>query len=212
MNGQHAPHTASRADQQSLWAFQDKLKALGHFQTEYANAAELMLHFSQQLDKLVANGFIEFKPAQETTLGDGSASAQGSGAQAAAPGAVLVKRDNTAPINTGTLINSPTYQTIIQQAAQAGATATELRCGYLAWLSMHANELPLLAAEGGRPVQLSSVYTALLTEGRETGLDGQIAPASTGNRLSALEALDRSRCLVLMGEPGSGKTTFLNLS
>jgi hypothetical protein len=150
----------------------------------------------------------------QATLGDGSASAQGSGAQAVGPGAVLVDGDSTAPINTGTLINSPinspTYQTIIQQAAQAGASATELRCGYLAWLSMRANELPLLAAEGGRPVQLSSVYTALLTEGRETGLDGQLAPASTGNRLSALEALDHSRCLVLMGGPGSGKTTFLN--
>jgi hypothetical protein len=37
---------------------------------------------------------------------------------------------------------------------------------------MRANELPLLAAEGGRPVQLSSVYTALLTEGTATtGLD-----------------------------------------
>jgi hypothetical protein len=81
------------------------------------------------------------------------------------PGAVLVGRDNTAAINTGTQIT--TYQTIIQQAAQPGASAAELRGGYLAWVSMRANELPLLAAESGRPVQLSSVYTALLTEGRD---------------------------------------------
>jgi hypothetical protein len=72
----NAPHTASRADQQSLWAFQDKLKALGHFQTEYTNAAELKLHFSQQLDKLVANGFIQFKPAQETTAASAGSSYQ----------------------------------------------------------------------------------------------------------------------------------------
>jgi hypothetical protein len=113
----HAPHTASRADQQSLWAFQDKLKALGHFQTEYTNAAELKLHFSQQLDKLVANGFIQFKPAQETTAASAGSSyqatltgngaiAQGTGATAVAAGGVFVGGNNSGAINTGTRIGN----------------------------------------------------------------------------------------------------------
>ncbi len=111
----NAPNTAPRADLQSLWAFQDKLKALGHFQTEYHNTAELLLHFSQQLDRLVANGFIQFQadqsppavPAgtgyQATLTGDG-AIAQGAGATAVGAGGDLVGGKNTGNINTGTRI------------------------------------------------------------------------------------------------------------
>ncbi len=56
--------TANKSDLMSLWAFQDKLRALGHYPTVYNNIDQLKLHFSQQLDKLAANGFIEFKPDQ----------------------------------------------------------------------------------------------------------------------------------------------------
>ncbi|MGH8584849.1 MAG: NACHT domain-containing protein [Gammaproteobacteria bacterium] len=76
----------------------------------------------------------------------------------------------------------------------------------------------MLAGESGAPVQLSSVYTALLTEGRDAG-EAQLRAAgrdegamadSDAARPSALEALDKAQYLVLMGGPGSGKTTFLN--
>lgn len=50
----------NKRDRMSLMAFQEKLRALGHYQTVYENIEGLQLHFSQQLDKLVANGFIEF--------------------------------------------------------------------------------------------------------------------------------------------------------
>ena len=65
-------------------------------------------------------------------------------------------------------------------------------------------------------MQLSSVYTALLTEGRPENPmaaagRGDAGPPHEGEqRVSALEALDREQFLVLMGGPGSGKTTFLN--
>jgi len=149
-------------------------------------------------------------PAAQATPGERSASAQGNDATAAGPRAVCVDGDNAGTINTGTMINSPTHQTFIQQAARPGASVADLRNGYLAWLRMRANELPLLAAEGGRPVQLSSVYTALLTASGETGLVAHLVRVLRGDRVSALEALDRSQKLVLMGAPGSGKTTFLN--
>ncbi|MDS4022048.1 MAG: SUMF1/EgtB/PvdO family nonheme iron enzyme [Candidatus Competibacter sp.] len=144
--------------------------------------------------------------------GDGSV-AQGQRAKAAGQRAVIVEGDNKAPINTG-----DTYQTIIQQAAQPGASAGDLRRAYLAWLSARANELPLLAGESGKPVQLSSVYTALLTQSRDPD---QATPHAASDparflsdraaaRQSALEALDKEQYLVLLGGPGSGKTTFLN--
>jgi predicted NACHT family NTPase len=63
-----------------------------------------------------------------------------------------------------------------------------------------------------------SIYTALLTAGpdaREAHMHaaGRAARAMADRdaaRPSALEALDKDQYLVLMGEPGSGKTTFLN--
>jgi hypothetical protein len=58
---------ANRQDLQSLWAFQDKLKSLGHFQTVYASSEDLLLKFGQQLDKLAESGFIEFKPHNTDT-------------------------------------------------------------------------------------------------------------------------------------------------
>jgi hypothetical protein len=73
----------------------------------------LQLHFLQQLDKLVANGFIEFPPGdnaggryvgishQANLTGDG-AIAQAAGATAVARGGVVVGGNNSGNINTGT--------------------------------------------------------------------------------------------------------------
>ena len=44
----------------SLLNFKEKLSELGHFYTTYNNIDQLQLKFNQQLEKLVANGFIEF--------------------------------------------------------------------------------------------------------------------------------------------------------
>lgn len=54
--------SASKEDEASLKAFQEKLKRLGHFQTVYKNIEGLREHFGSQLDKLAANGFIRFEP------------------------------------------------------------------------------------------------------------------------------------------------------
>jgi hypothetical protein len=47
-----------RAEMQSLWAFQDKLQALGHYKTDYENVEALLLHFVSQLEKLHADGHL----------------------------------------------------------------------------------------------------------------------------------------------------------
>ena len=45
-----------REDLKSLWAFQDKLKGLGHFYTVYKNVDDLKFKFDQQLNKIVETG------------------------------------------------------------------------------------------------------------------------------------------------------------
>lgn len=87
------PDAIDGADLDSLKAFQSRLRALGHFQTRYENVAALQLHFWQQLDKLVANGFVRF-PAAEP-------------APAVGAGAVLVMGDNHGSINTGIQMQGP---------------------------------------------------------------------------------------------------------
>lgn len=57
--------SANKKDLMSLWAFQEKLSALGHFYSVYKNVDELKFKFNQQLDKLASNGFIEFAPEKE---------------------------------------------------------------------------------------------------------------------------------------------------
>jgi len=49
--------SVSQQDMMSLWAFQQKLRALGHFYTTYRNIDDLKFQFSQQLDRLAALEF-----------------------------------------------------------------------------------------------------------------------------------------------------------
>jgi hypothetical protein len=105
--------SANKKDLMSLWAFQEKLSALGHFYTTYKNVDELKYKFNQQLDKLAASGFVEFDPSQadgpaptnEATLTCSGAIAQGSGAVAVGRGGVFIGRDNAGTVNTGTQIS-----------------------------------------------------------------------------------------------------------
>ena len=77
---------------------------------------------------------------------------------------------------------------------------------------------PKIATTDNSPLALSAVYTALLTESTEQHdaemnhrLMGRL-PDREGKpeRLSALAQLNKERHLVLLGDPGSGKSTFVN--
>jgi hypothetical protein len=57
--------SASGDDKKSLLDFLNKLSDLGHYYTVYKNIEALQLKLNQQLEKLVANGFIAFdKPSE----------------------------------------------------------------------------------------------------------------------------------------------------
>ena len=99
----------------SLKSFQKKLDDSGHFYTRYKNIDELKLHFSQQLDKLAANGFIELQLDKgginasggnhyQATLTGYGAIAQGPGATAVGAGGFVIKGNHTGDINTGTQV------------------------------------------------------------------------------------------------------------
>ena len=117
--------------------------------------------------------------------------------------------DNNGILNLGVLI---------QQGTKPGASKDDLRRAYLARVLTQANQLPLFVGDSANAqVRLSAVYTALLTQRSETetvierpapGLGS--SPERTARRLSALDVLNAERKLVLLGGPGSGKSTFVN--
>ena len=138
----------------------------------------------------------------------GGAVAHGDGATAVAEGGLVIRDSNHGTINYGILI---------EQAAQPGASVATLRRAYLARVLRQAEQLPLFAGEvGNAQVQLSSVYTALLTHGggAEQARMLRDRPAAEHERAptnrSALNAMNAEGRLVLLGGPGSGKSTFVN--
>jgi hypothetical protein len=101
-----SPAALNLSDLSSLRDFQQKLKDLGHYQTNYNTIEDLQYQFNRQLDKLAAKGFIEFLPERETecyraALTGAGAIAQGTNAKAVGAGGVLIGGNNTGNINTG---------------------------------------------------------------------------------------------------------------
>lgn len=103
-------------DAASLLAFKKKLKALGHFQTGYADQDGLCRHFGEQLEKLALAGAFGSMPGPETaaslaatthtntaTLHGNGAIAQGTNAQAVGAGGNLIGGNNSGVVNAGTI-------------------------------------------------------------------------------------------------------------
>jgi len=116
-----------------------------------------------------------------------------------------------------------------QVVAGPGVSPEALRRTYLHRLVMKTRRLPLhgvdpkaASGEGSGELQLSAVYTALLTQRPERDdatfptarvpLVGKAESFREGKTrsLSALEVLNHTPHLVLLGEPGSGKSTFVD--
>ena len=164
----------------SLKEFQNRLKELGHFWTRYADTAELINHFNGQLEKLDPFAKIPHSTKTEQTA----------------------STKTTAPHR-------------VQTDPEA---LSALRQGYLRHVFRCTEPLQLSgidrqsAQQKESCLELQAVYTALLTQTAEEhekwqrGLEMRQEPA----RDSALEQLNRHRHLVLLGDPGSGKSTFVN--
>ncbi len=96
-------------------------------------------------------------------------------------------------------------------------TVLPLRHSYLNRILCNAGVLPLegidpkISCEAADQLSLGAVYTALLTLGTEHGEPTESRfREREPRRISALELLNRHPHMVLLGDPGSGKSTFVN--
>lgn len=102
------------------------------------------------------------------------------------------------------------------QIGRPGPDAAALRRAYLNRVVAELAPISLVGidpkAASGDPdtrLQLSAIYTALLTQTQEERRPkSQQEEPGEARMLSALAMLDREAHLVLLGEPGGGKTTF----
>ncbi len=101
---------------------------------------------------------------------------------------------------------SPTSSTLLE-AYLGRVTADAGR------LSLAGVDPAVATAKAGEEMQLGAIYTALATytpeESKRMEGGGPGMPRDT-RRHSALDQLNRHRHLVLLGDPGSGKSTFVN--
>jgi hypothetical protein len=94
---------------------------------------------------------------------------------------------------------------------------TALRKSYLIWLMEQVRAVPLagidpksIREETRRDLDLAAVYTALMTQRTEGIAERGLHPDREREQLSALAVANAERRLALLGDPGSGKSTFVN--
>ncbi|MGB3216435.1 MAG: NACHT domain-containing protein, partial [Anaerolineae bacterium] len=145
-----------------------------------------------------------YSAAQE---GSGNATAQGANAQAASGGSI-VARDIHGPVT----INPP------PPPDPARPDPASLRRAYLNRVLEQAGALslggvdPRVASDAKARLNLAAVYTALLTQTQEfeERAGHRLEAPREGQRLSAVAQLNRYARLVVLGDPGSGKSTLVN--
>jgi len=92
---------------------------------------------------------------------------------------------------------------------------SELKAKYLNWVMAEASLVslsgidPETAREKREELNLGAIYTALLTQSTSDNERDHLKEKPT-ERLSALEMLNAHQHLVILGDPGSGKSTFVN--
>ena len=94
---------------------------------------------------------------------------------------------------------------------------SELKTKYLNWVMAESSLLSLsgidpdTAREKREDLNLGSIYTALLTHS-SSDEDRQHFKEKQAKPMSALEMLNKHQHLVILGDPGSGKSTFVNFA
>jgi hypothetical protein len=166
-----ATGAAARTALQSLWAFQDKLAALGHFPTEYQNIEQVQVHCNQQLDPLAASGFGE-APAERgeraaTSIGGDLVQGDQIGTQINTGGGAAI----SSPVDVGGHFIGRDFVQIVHQSCRGDDRdeASEVIAHYVAALAsdlagLSLGEIDVAASETKRePLQLADVYVPLDT-------------------------------------------------
>ncbi|WP_291995735.1 hypothetical protein [Candidatus Accumulibacter sp. ACC003] len=185
---QFSSTSVNREDLASLWAFEDKLKVLEHFPTVYTNMDQLKHEFNQQLDKLVASGSIGFASQQSQKPPSGDA------------GAIAGR---TYPVD-GYLrwLRSHTESIELRGIERAGGAL-------VVSLPLEAAYVPLRARPIPRPGDAQDRVVAS-RRARSSGDAGEDTEADERDSdIDLNEVLGLGNRLVIIGGPGSGKTTVL---
>ena len=100
---------------------------------------------------------------------------------------------------------------------QPSAAPDPLRRAYLSWVIEQVSDVPMagidpksIREESRRDLDLAAVYTALMTRRSEAVETRARQPEREARQLSALEVLNNEPHVALLGDPGSGKSTFVN--
>ena len=95
--------------------------------------------------------------------------------------------------------------------------AGRLRESYLTWLIAQVRAVPMsgidpksIREETRHDLDLAAVYTALMTQQTEAATERDRHAEREHQRLSAMAVLNAEPHLALLGDPGSGKSTFVN--
>ncbi|MEI7849578.1 MAG: NACHT domain-containing protein, partial [Chloroflexota bacterium] len=151
------------------------------------------------------------EPYRAILRGDG-AIAQGTGAKAVGVGGILVEGSVQKIVNI-------TLNHFISPSAPVSTGDVSRR--YLEWVAAQANLLPWTKVTAdyadpsrGESLQLADVYIDLDTSQmrhmeREEELRQFLARQREAERISAQEMVNRESKLLIMGDPGSGKSTFV---
>lgn len=109
------------------------------------------------------------------------------------------------------------YGDISVNTVAAPQSPQNLREAYLSWLSEQVRAVALtgvdpksMREDTRRDLDLAAVYTALLTQRTQAEEDRQMSLDRDQERLSALAVFNIESRLALLGDPGSGKSTFVN--
>jgi len=157
--------------------------------------------------------------ALKAQLSGGGAIAQGDGAKAVGKDGVLIEGGMAESVfvkGDGNEINI---------GGQPRAKSASLREAYLTYVLKEVSPLMLSgvvrqsAGEAETRMNLSAVYTALLTQSASEEIAElpekvlhirPLADMAVNKRMSVVEQMNRLKRMVLLGDPGSGKTTFVN--
>jgi formylglycine-generating enzyme required for sulfatase activity len=175
----------------------------------------------EQFERLVRNHLTQFlrqrrptAPTAPTTPPghDAPVSLQqhGSGGIAIGPGAVTAGAGSV-------VIGGHVYGDVHLGTGAAPEPTDGLRDAYLTWLIDQVRAVPLtgvdpksIREETRRDLDLAAVYTALKTQRTDMAEERTLRPDREARQLSALAVLNTESHLALLGDPGSGKSTFIN--
>ena len=120
-------------------------------------------------------------------------------------------------IGTGIIVQGDFHGNVQFVSSAPPAPPHGLREAYLHWLIEQVSSVPLTGVdpksvreETRRDLDLAAVYTALMTQSSEEAELREFSPDQLRQRSSALAMLNAKSRLALLGDPGSGKSTFVN--